>query len=319
MPSPISTPQARSENAHAKINLYLHVTGRRGDGYHLLDSLVVFAGAHDTLTLGETTAGPTLALGGAFGPTLQAEAASQGKAQAVQENLVIRAARALAPKALGQQGGAAQLRALHLNLAKNLPVASGIGGGSADAAACLRLLARLWGADGARLATIAPTLGADVPVCLQQRAVRMAGIGEHLTPAPAMPPVGMVLANPGVPVSTPAIFKRLKEAAAPFTPPAPPYPSRGWATAGELASWLGQTGNDLQAPAEAEEPAITALLGALSALPGARLARMSGSGATCFALFDDVASAQAALPHLHQEALPGQRRPWQWAGGLFNA
>src|SRR3954468_6142657 len=180
-----------SECASAKINLHLHVVGRRPDGYHLLDSLVVFAGAADALTV-EPSDGLSLAVAGPFAAGLYGEA----------DNLVLRAARALAAHAGVPATG-------RLVLEKNLPVASGIGGGSADAAAALRLLARFWGVDVGQeaLAAIAALLGADVPVCLAGRAAVMSGIGEIRAPAPPMPAAGMVLVNPGVAVSTPAVFR----------------------------------------------------------------------------------------------------------------
>ena len=176
-----------SAKAHAKINLYLHVTGRRADGYHLLDSLAVFAEVHDVL---EMAPSPTLSLniGGPFGAGLAAE----------RDNLVLRAARGLA-QATGTDRGAA------LRLTKTLPVASGIGGGSADAAAALRLLAEAW--DVPVPADLPASLGADVPVCLASQPCRMEGVGERLTRTASLPPCGLVLVNPGVAVATPAVFR----------------------------------------------------------------------------------------------------------------
>src|SRR4051794_13788122 len=179
-----------SERASAKINLHLHVVGRRPDGYHLLDSLVVFAGAADRLTVepGELS----LTVTGPFAAGLETES----------DNLVLRAARALAAHAGVPATG-------RLVLEKILPVASGIGGGSADAAATLRLLSRFWGLDVGQgtLAGLAARLGADVPVCVASHAAVMSGIGEVLAPAPVLPEVGIVLVNPGVAVSTPAVFR----------------------------------------------------------------------------------------------------------------
>ena len=173
-----------SERARAKINLHLHVVGRRPDGYHLLDSLAVFAGAADVLTA-EPAGTLSLAVTGPFAAGLDNEA----------DNLVLRAARALAIHADVPPAG-------RLVLEKNLPVASGIGGGSADAAAALRLLDRFWGigAGHGTLAAIAGGLGADVPVCVASQPALMSGIGEILAPAPRLPEVGIVLANPGVAV-----------------------------------------------------------------------------------------------------------------------
>jgi 4-diphosphocytidyl-2-C-methyl-D-erythritol kinase len=281
-----------SERASAKINLYLHVVGRRPDGYHLLDSLAVFAGAGDVLTV-ESAETLSLTVTGPFTAGLDGEA----------DNLVLRAARALAAQAGVPATG-------RLVLKKNLPVASGIGGGSADAAAALRLLSRFWGVDVGQgtLAAIAATLGADVPVCLAGRAAVMSGIGEILAPAPPLPPAGMVLVNPGVAVSTPAVF-RAREGG--FSAPAA-LPADGWNHAESLAAGLRATVNDLEAPALRLAPAITESLAALRAAPGCLLARMSGSGATCFGLFADAAVARLAAGGLQH---PGW---WVW-GGEINA
>ncbi len=276
-----------SGRAPAKVNLYLHVTGRRADGYHLLDSLAVFPAVGDVLRA-EPAAGLSLVLAGPFGAALAADA----------DNLVLRAARALA-EAAGVAAGA------HMVLDKRLPVASGIGGGSADAAAALRLLGRLWGVDlpADALHRLALTLGADVPVCLAAGPARMGGVGEVLAAAPRLPPFGMVLLNPGGAVATPAVFRART---GPFSPPA--VLPAGWADAAALAADLAALGNDLQAPATALHPPIAAALAALEAAPGRLLARMSGSGATCFALFADAPAAAAAAAAL---ARPGW---WVWGG-----
>jgi 4-diphosphocytidyl-2-C-methyl-D-erythritol kinase len=273
--------------APAKVNLHLHVTGRRADGYHELDSLAVFPAIGDTLTASDA-AELTLAITGRFGATLAAEP----------DNLVLRAARALAA-AGGRQARAA------LTLDKQLPVASGIGGGSADAAAALRALATLWGVS-ADLPAIAASLGADVPVCITSRAARMQGIGERLAPAPALPPCGILLANPGVAVPTPAVFKARTGG---FSPAAS-LPA-AWPDARAMARDLAALRNDLEAPAIAIAPVIADVLAALAALPGALLVRMSGSGATCFALFATAAAAAQAATALS--------RPdwWIWGGGLY--
>ncbi len=279
------------ERAHAKVNLHLHVVGRRADGYHLLDSLAVFAGAHDVLSA-EPASGPgfTLALEGRFGGALRREPAA--------DNLVIRAARRL-QEALGVPTGAA------LRLDKRLPVASGIGGGSADAAAALRLLAGMWAGPGAEawLERLAPALGADVPVCLRQRVARMGGVGEVLDAAPALPPFALVLVNCGRAVSTPAVFA----ARAPgFREPAA-LPA-AWPDAAAMAADLARLSNDLQPAAIALCPPIAGVLAAIAARPGCLLARMSGSGATCFGLFAGAAEAGAAAAALE--------RPdwWVWGG-----
>ncbi len=253
------------EAARAKVNLCLHVTGRRADGYHLLDSLVVFAGAAD-LVSAEPADALTLRITGAQAGTLATEPG----------NLVLRAARALADAA-GVPATAA------LTLDKRLPVASGIGGGSADAAAALRGLARLWRLDvpAADMLRIATGLGADVPVCVASAPARMRGVGERLDPVPALPPMVVVLVNPGVGVSTPAVFRaRDPRWSPPLAIPA------GWPDLGAFAGWLAGTSNDLETAALTLCPAVGDVLAFLRALPGCRLARMSGSGATCFGLFD---------------------------------
>lgn len=252
-----------TEGAPAKLNLALHVTGRRGDGYHLLDSLVCFAAMGDVVTL---SPGPlSLTIDGPFAAGLEAG----------DDNLCLRAARLA--------GGQAAIR-----LTKALPVASGIGGGSADAAAVLRGLARL----GHPLPDRTERLGADVPVCLASRPARMQGIGEVVTPLPPLPALHLVLVNPRVAVPTPAIFAGLARR---DNPPLPPIPA--FADADALIGWLAGTRNDLQAPAIAAAPIIAQVLDALSG-QGARLARMSGSGATCFGLFADAASASRAAAAL---------------------
>jgi len=276
------------ESAPAKVNLYLHVTGRRADGYHLLDSLAVFGPAEDSLAAAPAE-GLTLALDGPFGAGLAAEP----------DNLVLRAARALAAAA-----GVAPRAAL--TLTKRLPIASGIGGGSADAAAALRLLDRLWGLGfgTARLAAIGAGLGADVPVCVAARPAVMQGVGEVLLPAPALPAAGLLLVNPGVALATPAVFRAR---AGGFTPAAS-LPAV-WADAAAMARDLGALRNDLEAPAIGLCPPVAAVLAALRAQPGCLLARMSGSGATCFGVFPDAAAAGRAA-----DALPAAW--WRAAGAL---
>jgi 4-diphosphocytidyl-2-C-methyl-D-erythritol kinase len=263
-----------AELAPAKVNLALHVTGRRADGYHLLDSLVVFAGIGDRLEA-EPAAGLSLSLRGPF-------ASGLGTGE---DNLVLRAATLLRPPGQGA--------ALHLT--KALPVAAGIGGGSADAAAALRLLARLWG-----VALPPPdrvlALGADVPVCLAGRSARMGGIGGELT-AVALPPFWIVLVNPGVPVPTGGVFAGLARRENPPMPDLPRLPD-----AAALFGWLAAQRNDLEAPARALVPSIDGVLAAIAAQPGCALARMSGSGATCFGLFAAEAGALAAAQALRSAA-----------------
>jgi 4-diphosphocytidyl-2-C-methyl-D-erythritol kinase len=263
--------------APAKLNLSLHVVGRRPDGYHLLDSLVAFADVADEIAVAPADA-LSLEIAGPFGAALEGEK---------EQNLVWRAATLLAQR-IGRAPGAA------ITLTKNLPVASGIGGGSSDAAAALRALAALWGArlEAEALATIGVALGADVPVCLAGRTAWLGGIGERIEAAPTLPPVAVVLANPGVALPTAAVFKRR---AGPFSQAA--RFTDAPRSAMELVERLAPTRNDLTAAAIVLVPAIGTALAALAAARGALLARMSGSGATCFALFarDDHAAAAADI------------------------
>jgi 4-diphosphocytidyl-2-C-methyl-D-erythritol kinase len=246
--------------APAKVNLALHVVGRREDGYHLLDSLVVFAGVGDWLevTRAETS---RLTVTGPF-----AEGVPTGP-----ENLLWKA-HALVPDA----------PPLQIALEKNLPHAAGIGGGSSDAGA---LLQALTGAFGCTMPSAGEVLalGADVPVCLSHAPQRMSGIGERLEPVPVLPPLDLVLVNPGVSVPTAAVFKALP------TAEGIPIGDFDWAD-GEgpdaFMAWLSARRNDLESPARALAPAIDPALAALRAAEGCLLARMSGSGATCFGLFD---------------------------------
>lgn len=272
----------RREAAPAKLNLTLHVTGRRADGYHLLDSLVVFCEIGDVVTLAPGPLGLTVT-----GP-FAAQLATEGLA-AEADNLCLRAARLAG-------------REVAITLEKNLPVASGIGGGSADAAAVLRALA----ADPAGT----EVLGADVPVCMAGVPTRMRGLGEILDPLPALPALHLLLVNPGRGLSTPAVFKALERR---DNPPMPePLPSLADTPA--LLDFLRACRNDLQAPAIALMPDISACLAALEDA-GAQLARMSGSGATCFGIFADAAGAQAA------EAAIARAHPTWWvaASGLAPA
>lgn len=265
--------------APAKVNLALHVTGQRPDGYHLLDSLVVFAGVGDTIT-----AAPADSL------SLAIDGPEAGGLTAEPDNLVLRAARFLSPD-LGAS----------LRLTKRLPVSSGIGGGSADAAATLRALSTLWSIP---LPTPASTaaLGADVPVCLHGEACRMQGIGDRLTPVPPLPPLDIVLVNPRVAVPTPDIFKGL---ARKDNPPLSPPPSDSAA----FPVWLSAQRNDLAPPAIARAPEIAQVLSALAALAPIHHA-MSGSGATCYALFpqgaaqDALASIRTTHPDWWSAAAP---------------
>lgn len=266
------------ETAPAKINLALHVTGRREDGYHLLDSLVTFANQGDVITVSFSEE-DAFALSGPFSAPLQQESLS--------DNLVIRA-RDLLRAAVQDNGKPARPVAIHLE--KNLPIASGIGGGSADAAATLRALLRLWGADiaPAKLQTIALQLGADVPMCLHGTPLRATGIGETVTPLQAMPSFGLLLGNPLKTVSTPAIFKAMTRRDFPAITALPPTSAQEvWLAA------LVDMRNDLEPVARSLCPEIAEISGLISST-GAALTRMSGSGATCFGLYPSLEKAEKA-------------------------
>lgn len=268
-----------TEFAPAKINLCLHVTGQRADGYHLLDSLVAFAEVGDRVTVGP---GEGLTISGPQADRLEVS----------DENLCLRAAALMG-------GGVA------ITLEKILPIASGIGGGSADAAATLRAMARMGRA--LPVADQVLKLGADVPVCLQGRATRMQGVGEVLDPV-ELPEGWLVLVNPGLGLSTPLVFRALTQRDNPGLPPLPPLRH-----AGELAQWLLAQRNDLQAPAISLAPVIEDCLSALGAQTGCLVARMSGSGATCFGLFADEALARAA-----QTSLATRKDWWVAAGRMIS-
>ncbi len=274
-------PTALAATAPAKINLTLRVLGRRPDGYHDLESLVAFADFGDRLTLAPGAA-LSLAVGGPRAALAGADA----------DNLVLKAARAIAERIPGIALGAFQLE-------KNLPVAAGLGGGSADAAAALRLIARANGLapDDPRLHAAARATGADVPVCLDPRPRLMRGIGEILSEPLDLPPLQAVLVNPGVALATKAVF-------AGWTPPAKPAAALDTAALAEAAGHeqflrlLTTQPNDLEGAAITLAPAIAEVLAALRALPGCTLARMSGSGATCFGLFGSAAAMQSAATAL---------------------
>jgi 4-diphosphocytidyl-2-C-methyl-D-erythritol kinase len=270
------------------------VTGRRADGHHLLDSLVAFADIGDRL-IAEPAAALSLEIGGPEAASLSAVG---------DDNLVLRAARLLAEYA-GISDGAA------LYLDKNLPVAAGIGGGSSDAAATLRALSRLWslsiGADALR--ELGARLGADIPACLYGSAVWVGGIGERLEPAAALPRAGILLANPRKGLPTAAVFTARR---GPFgrADRFAPMPE----DAAGLARMLMPRRNDLTEAATGHVPEIGKVLARLGALPGALLARMSGSGATCFALFSNRAAAETACA-----ALAAAEPAWWCAAGSFIA
>ncbi|MXQ09281.1 4-(cytidine 5'-diphospho)-2-C-methyl-D-erythritol kinase [Alphaproteobacteria bacterium GH1-50] len=261
--------------APAKVNLSLHVTGQRPDGYHLLDSYVCFADIGDRVTVAKADE-TSLSVTGPFAKAIPTGA----------DNLVLRAAELLGVSA-------------HITLEKNLPAAAGIGGGSSDAAATLMALTDLYNIPVPDRDAVL-TLGADVPVCLMRGQVRMRGIGDdlaYITESRMGWP--MVLVNPGVSVSTPEVFRRL---ARKTNEPMPDDILED--TYNEFPDWLGHQRNDLEAPAIELEPVILDVLDALRAETGCRIARMSGSGATCFALFDEddqASDAVAAIRDAHPD------------------
>lgn len=262
------------EEARAKINLALHVTGRRADGYHDLDMLVAFADVGDSVTL-VTSDTDRFTIDGPMAAGLSADA----------DNLVLRAVQ-------GFRERIGRTEPLSIRLTKRLPVASGIGGGSADAAATLRGLCRLQDIDAndRALASLALSLGADVPMCLTGQPAHVSGVGERIEPTVGQLAFGLLLVNPRVGVSTPAVFRTLERRDNPGLPALPAF-----GTVGDLSTFLAEeTRNDLEAPARAIAPVIGDVLAALGSLPGIRLSRMSGSGATCFGLFADRSSAEVA-------------------------
>ena len=268
--------------APAKINLYLHVTGRRADGYHNLDSLVAFTGVGDLVRLESADV---------FSFHVEGPLAAVLSNEDPENNLVVRAARALADLT-------GQLLNVRLTLVKNLPVASGIGGGSSDAAAALRALAQHWGLhpDDPRVQQAAAAQGQDVPVCLKIENNYMTAGGTES--ACALPQMGVVLANPNKPVPTPAVYKTFREGGYAFTPAA--QLDKAPANAAEFIAALRARTNDLYAPALLLLPEIGPVIDTLAATPNCLLSRMSGSGATCFGLYPDEAAAQLAAAQLKQ-------------------
>lgn len=266
--------------APAKINLYFNITGRRADGLHFVDSLVGFTTLGDMLTI---RSGEPL--------DIECDGPFAENMPPAYKNLVFHAAELLADAA------GVQARA-HITITKNLPVAAGIGGGSTDAAAALKALTALWGiADGAvDIYALGLSLGSDIPACLLARTTYASGIGEELTEAPALPETGVLLVNPGVALVTASVFGARRGG---FSPPdritEPPT------DAAALAALLGERDNDLTDAAVRLCPVIRNVLDALGSAPGCHLARMTGSGATCFGLFDDLAAAEAAAPSVARE------------------
>jgi 4-diphosphocytidyl-2-C-methyl-D-erythritol kinase len=263
--------------AHAKVNLWLNVVGRRADGYHLLDSLVVFTDLADRLEVAPSDS-LSLALEGPESAAIAGDA----------DNLVLKVARLLASRA-----GVAPRAALRL--AKHIPVAAGLGGGSADAAAALHALVDLWrvAMPVEELFDIAASLGADVPMCLAGRPALASGVGEVLRPAPPLPPCAILLANPRTPLATPEVFAARCGA---FSTPAS-VPS-GWPDLHMFAADLAARGNDLTAAAISLQPVIADMLEVLRRGDGARYAAMSGSGATCFALYETLEAAREGATRL---------------------
>jgi 4-diphosphocytidyl-2-C-methyl-D-erythritol kinase len=290
--SPVTAAEQHSaleivDTAPAKVNLTLRVLGRRPDGYHDIESLVAFADVNDRLS---------------FAPDnqlkLNVTGPRAGHTGEDAENLVLKAASALAARIPGLTLGVFRLQ-------KNLPVAAGLGGGSSDAAAALRLLARAnrLAADDPRLYEAARATGADVPVCLDPRSRLMRGVGNILSAPLDLPRLWALLVNPGVTLATRLVFSRWTPSpnrSPPDAVAALSEPQRGE----QLLDWLAGQANDLEAPAIALAPAIADVLNALSALDGCRLARMSGSGATCFAVFSTVAERAMAANALHAK-FPG--------------
>lgn len=272
--SPPQSAQRVSAFAPAKINLFLHVTGRRPDGYHELDSLIAFAEIGDRIQV-RAADHLSLHIEGPFSEFLSDDD---------DNNLVMQAARLLAA-----EGGIPDAAAI--TLTKSLPVASGIGGGSADAAATLQALNNLWncGLDGAELARLGLTLGADVPVCLFGAVARVRGIGDRIEAVPELPEMGLVLVNPGVPVSTAGVFADRDGGFSGDAGIIGP-----WSDVDALVGTLKRVGNDLEASARSIAPVIDDVLNSLRGSEDCLLARLSGSGATCFGLYPDRAEAAQA-------------------------
>lgn len=275
-PTPLPLPTRVEEPAPAKVNLTLHVTGRRADGYHLLDSLVVFADVGERLRAVATQGTSTLSVAGPLAEGVPGDG----------RNLILRAAELFDPRP-----------AIAFDLWKTIPSAAGIGGGSSDAAAALRAVTTLTGAPLPPLPETA-ALGADIPVCLGQQPQRMRGVGEDLAPVPDLPFCALLLVNPGIAVPTGAVFDAMaRRDNAPMVSRLP-----DWADLVAFTGWLAAQRNDMEPSARSLAPVIAEVIAALDAAPGCRLARMSGSGATCFGLFATLAEAEAAAAPLRRRA-----------------
>ena len=270
------------ETARAKVNLTLHIKGKRSDGYHELESLVVFADVCDELVFTPASE-DSLSLEGPFAGLVDGE------------NLVLKAKRAVASWLGVAISG-------HFRLKKNIPVAAGLGGGSSDAAAAIRALFRTYDSASNAKTFIkqSAAIGADVPVCLQNSAAWMYGLGEHVTPVSGLTPLPALLVNPRIKLSTASVFKTLNakplQSEAAGLPPSFP----GWKDPVESAAWLKEGRNDLEAPAIALEPAIERVLDILRRLDGCLLSRLSGSGPTCFGIFSSQHSAKEAAREIER-------------------
>lgn len=274
--------------ARAKVNLWLQVVGRRADGFHLLDSLVAFTDLADEIEV-EAASDLSLEIVGPAAPSLEGDP----------DNLVLTAARLLA-------GRAGVVPRAALRLTKRIPVAAGLGGGSADAAATLLALVDLWrvAMPQEELFDLAATLGADVPMCLAGRPALASGIGERLAPAPSLPACAILLVNPGVALPTPAVFGARQggfSAALPL--------GNGWGGLGDFADDLARRGNDLTQAAISLQPEVAAVLDRLRQSEGAAHVAMSGSGATCFGLYGSIEDARRAASLLPEAW-------WRHAGRL---
>ncbi len=269
------------ETARAKVNLTLHIKGKRSDGYHELESLVVFADVCDELVFSPASE-DSLSLEGPFAGLVDGE------------NLVLKAKRAVASWLGVTINGDFRLK-------KNIPVAAGLGGGSSDAAAAIRALLKVYGGMENAKTFVKPSavIGADVPVCLQNVAAWMCGLGERVTPVSGLTPLPAILVNPRIKLSTASVFRTLN--AKPLQTEAGPPPSfHGWKTPQEAAVWLNEGRNDLEAPAIALEPAVDKVLGTLRGLNGCLLSRLSGSGPTCFGIFTSQDAAREAAQEIER-------------------
>jgi len=276
------------DSAPAKINLSLHVGPPKPNGRHDLNSLIVFS---DSQTADQLSARPAAHF------SLAVEGQYARQAGPARDNLVLKAARAM------QENLPNEVPALAFRLIKNLPCAAGIGGGSSDAAAALRLIIKAHGGETARQAawTVAPRLGGDVLSCLHALPGLMQGEGEHYDPMPSLPPLAALLVNPGQACPTGPVFAQY-DMSAPTALPDHPLPPAGRLCQSEFIAWLRtQTCNSLEAPACELIPQIGDILTYLDRLPDVRLSRMSGSGATCFALFDDMVTCQVAKDIVQQD------------------